>query len=142
VSQMLSRIPTPHGTVAPAVGSPGGAPPSGRPDPLAALPVAAGGVPDDVVLETRRGRLLVRFTGEVDTALRARFDRVLAVVRAAREPVLVDCREVTFFCAEGVRMLVLLQRAAGGPGVAEFQGSRSVERALHLSGIDRYPFLD
>lgn len=97
---------------------------------------------DDIVLETRRGHLLVRFTGEVDTALRARFDHVLDVLRVAHEPVEVDCREVTFFCAEGVRMLVLLQRAAGGPGVLAFQGSRSVERALRLSGIDRYPFLD
>ena len=83
----------------------------------------------------------MRFTGEVDTALRERFEHVLEVVRLAHEPVEVDCREVTFFCAEGVRMLVLLQRAAGGPGVAAFQGSPSVERALRLSGIDRYPFL-
>ena len=102
-------------------------------------PGTAEAEPDDVVLELRRGRLLVRFSGEIDTALRARFDHVLEVVRAAREPVVVDCREVTFFCAEGVRMLMLLQRAAGGPGVAELLPSRSVERALRLAGVDRYP---
>jgi anti-anti-sigma regulatory factor len=137
VTQMLSRIPTPRGAFAhPAVAAPV------APDDVASQPGTSSLMRDDVLLETRRGRLLVRFTGEIDTALRARFDRVLAVVRAAREPVLVDCREVTFFCAEGVRMLVLLQRAAGGPGVAEFQSSRSVDRALRLSGIARYPFLD
>jgi anti-anti-sigma regulatory factor len=137
VTQMLSRIPTPRGAVLhPEVAAQ-------RPaDDAVGQPRAYAPAPDDVLLETRQARLLVRFTGEVDTALRPRFDRVLAVVRAAREPVLVDCREVTFFCAEGVRMLVLLQRAAGGPGVAEFQSSRSVDRALRLSGIDRYPFLD
>jgi anti-anti-sigma factor len=140
VTQMLSRITTPRGTASHPVPSAVGADPGVT--EAAAVPATPGAVRDDVLLETRRGRLLVRFTGEVDTALRARFDRVLAVVRAAREPVLVDCREVTFFCAEGVRMLLQLQRAAGGPGVAAFQTSRSVERALHLSGIDRYPFGD
>ncbi len=137
MTQMLSRIPTPRGAVTHPDLAPAG--PAGD---ATAHPSTSEPAVDDVVLETRRARLLVRFTGEVDTALRPRFDRVLAVVRAAREPVLVDCRDVTFFCAEGVRMLVLLQRAAGGPGVAEFQSSRSVDRALRLSGIDRYPFLD
>jgi anti-anti-sigma factor len=102
-----------------------------------AVPAEAG---DGIALETRRGRLVVRFSGEIDTALRARFDHVLTVVRAAHEPVDVDCREVTFFGAEGVRMLVLLQRVTGGPGVADFQPSPYVVRALRLSGIARYPF--
>jgi anti-anti-sigma regulatory factor len=111
---------------------------------LSGVPSQRGGVPepDDIALETCRGHLLVRFTGEIDTALRSRFNHVLEVVRVAHEPVVVDCREVTFFCAEGVRMLLLLQRTAGGPGVLEFRGSWSVDRALRLSGIDRYPFLD
>ena len=93
----------------------------------------------DVHLELRRGRLVVRFAGEIDTALRARFDRVLLVVRAAHEPVEVDCRDVTFFCAEGVRMLMLLQSPAGGPGVTELRSSPWVDRALRLSGVERYP---
>lgn len=138
MTHMLSRIPSARGASTGSVVAPAAAARDPRTDPGHPAPAPD----DDVLLETRRARLLVRFTGEVDTALRPRFDRVLAVVRAAREPVLVDCRDVTFFCAEGVRMLVLLQRAAGGPGVAEFQSSRSVDRALRLSGIDRYPFLD
>jgi anti-anti-sigma factor len=133
VTQMLSRIPTPRGA----------APSEHDPERRTAVPSPAPDAPDDdVVLETRRGVLLVRFSGEIDTAVRPHYDRVLAVVRAAREPVLVDCREVSFFGAEGVRMLVMLQRAAGGPGVAGFQGSPSVDRALRLCGIDRFPFLD
>jgi hypothetical protein len=93
----------------------------------------------DIRLEVRRGRLVVRFAGEIDTALRARFDQVLVVVRAAHEPVEVDCRDVTFFCAEGVRMLMLLQVPAGGPGVTELRSSDWVDRALRLSGVERYP---
>ena len=93
----------------------------------------------DVTLELRRGRLVVRFEGEIDTALRVQFTRVLGAVRAAREPVEVDCRDVTFFCAEGLRMLMLLLTPAGGPGVSRLQSSPSVDRALHLSGLDRYP---
>jgi anti-anti-sigma regulatory factor len=93
----------------------------------------------DIHLELRRGRLVVRFAGEIDTALRARFDQVLVVVRSAHEPVEVDCRDVTFFCAEGVRMLMLLQVPAGGPGVTELRSSPWVDRALRLSGIERYP---
>jgi hypothetical protein len=96
-------------------------------------------VAGDVHLELRRGRLVVRFAGEIDTALRARFDRVLLVVRTPREPVEVDCRDVTFFCAEGVRMLMLLQTPAGGPGVTELRSSAWVDRALRLSGVERYP---
>ncbi len=95
----------------------------------------------DITLEIRRGRLLVRFSGEIDTVLRQQFTRVLGATRAAREPVDVDLSEVTFFAAEGVRMLVLLQGAAGGPGVAEARTSPAVDRTLRLSGIDRYPFL-
>ena len=82
---------------------------------------------------------MVRFSGEIDTALRVRFDQLLVVVRAAHEPVEVDCREVTFFCAEGVRMLMLLQGGAGGPGVTELRSSAWVDRALRLSGVERYP---
>lgn len=109
--------------------------------PYRTLP-PTGLVPDgDVTLEVRHGRLLVRFTGEVDTALRPQFTRVLGAVRATHEPVEVDCRDVTFFCAEGVRMLMLLQAAAGGPGVAALQSSPTVDRALRLSGIERYPSL-
>ena len=93
----------------------------------------------DIHLELRRGRLVVRFAGEIDTALRARFDQVLITVRAAHEPVEVDCRDVTFFCAEGVRMLMLLQAPAGGPGVTELRSSPWVDRALRLSGVERYP---
>ncbi len=93
----------------------------------------------DIHLELRRGRLVVRFAGEIDTALRARFDQVLVVVRSAHEPVEVDCRDVTFFCAEGVRMLMLLQAPAGGPGVTELRSSPWVDRALRLSGVERYP---
>lgn len=93
----------------------------------------------DIGLEVRRGRLVVRFSGEIDTALRARFDQVLVVVRSAHEPVEVDCRDVTFFCAEGVRMLMLLQRPAGGPGVTELRSSAWVDRALRLAGVERYP---
>ncbi len=93
----------------------------------------------DIHLELRRGRLVVRFAGEIDTALRARFDQVLITVRAAHEPVEVDCRDVTFFCAEGVRMLMLLQTPAGGPGVTELRSSPWVDRALRLSGVERYP---
>ena len=96
----------------------------------------------DITLEVRRGRLLVRFTGEIDTALRTQFARVLGATRAAVEPVDVDLEGVTFFCAEGVRMLVLLQRASGGPGVGHVRTSAAVDRALRLSGIERYPFLD
>jgi anti-anti-sigma regulatory factor len=95
----------------------------------------------DVTLELRRGCLVVRFAGEVDTALRAQFTRVLGAVRAAHEPVEVDCREVTFFCAEGLRMLMQLLPAAGGPGVSRFQSSPAVDRALRLCLLERYPFL-
>ncbi|GAA2727808.1 STAS domain-containing protein [Cellulomonas aerilata] len=158
MAHMLSEVPGPHGSApaesgtsrpavsrrqgaAPSVPSIASAPLPGRPV-VPGLTVARGPAEprDAIALETRRGRLLVRFSGEIDTALRARFDQVLAVVRAAHEPVAVDCREVTFFGAEGVRMLVLLQRVAGGPGVAEYQPSVSVQRALRLSGIERYPF--
>ena len=110
---------------------------SGNPAPRGATPE-----PDDVVLVIRGGRLLVRFVGEIDTALRGRFDHVLGALRAAREPVDVDCREVTFFGAEGVRMLVLLLRAAGGPGVVDFAASPPVERVLRLTGVDPYPLPD
>jgi anti-anti-sigma factor len=95
----------------------------------------------DVTLELRRGRLVVRFEGEIDTALRVQFARVLGAVRAAHEPVEVDCRDVSFFCAEGLRMLMLLLTPAGGPGVSRLQSSPSVDRALHLSGLERYPFI-
>jgi anti-anti-sigma regulatory factor len=163
VTQMLSEVPTPRGSggrpdavptrpvsTSPAPASPLRMPalpsPAGPMPPVTARPPVVGppavpGAPDDgIALETRRGRLLVRFSGEIDTALRGRFDQVLTVVRAAHEPVDVDCREVTFFGAEGVRMLVVLQRVAGGPGVAEFQPSACVLRALRLTGIERYPF--
>ncbi|WP_298459988.1 STAS domain-containing protein [uncultured Cellulomonas sp.] len=109
--------------------------------PYRALP-PTGTRPGDVTLEARRGHLLVRFSGEVDTALRAQFARVLGAVRAVGEPVEVDCREVTFFCAEGVRMLMLLQSAAGGPGVVALRSSDAVDRTLRLSGIEHYPRLD
>jgi anti-anti-sigma regulatory factor len=138
VTQMLSEVPTPRGGADRSDAVP--TPPAAAPQPVPGPPAGAGQPGDEIALETRRGRLLVRFSGEIDTALRARFDQVLAVVRAAHEPVDVDCREVTFFGAEGIRMLVLLQRVTGGPGVAEFQPSAYVERALRLSGIERYPF--
>jgi len=93
----------------------------------------------DVTLSVRRGRLVVRFAGEIDTALRTQFTRVLGAVRVAEDPVDVDCRDVTFFCAEGVRMLMLLLPEAGGPGVTVFESCSWVDRALELCGVDRYP---
>ncbi|WNB86869.1 STAS domain-containing protein [Cellulomonas sp. ATA003] len=107
--------------------------------PYRTIPPTGVGPAGDVTLQARRGRLLVRFTGEVDTALRAQFTRVLGAVRSSHEPVEVDCRDVTFFCAEGVRMLMLLQVAAGGPGVCSFRSSPTVDQALRLSGIEGYP---
>ena len=105
-----------------------------------AVDVPANGYPAaDVRLETRRGRLVVRFEGDVDAGLRARFDRLLAVVRVAHEPVEVECRDVTGFGADGVRMLMLLLAPAGGPGVVELRSTGLVEAALRSAGVDRYP---
>ena len=95
----------------------------------------------DVTLSVRRGRLVVRFSGEIDTALREQFVRVLGAARPGAGAVDVDCRDVTFFCAEGVRMLMLLLPSAGGPGVVGFESCSWVDRALRLCGVDRYPFL-
>lgn len=75
----------------------------------------------------------VRFTGELDFGMRTAFDDVVTAVAAAERPAELDCSEVTFCGAEGVRMLVRLRDAAGAHGV-RLRASGSVRRALALCG--------
>ncbi|WP_454048739.1 STAS domain-containing protein [Cellulomonas sp. Marseille-Q8402] len=79
------------------------------------------------------GALDVRFTGELDFGMRTSFDDVVDAVAAAGRAAELDCREVTFCGAEGVRMLVRLRDAAGTQGV-RLSASGCVRRALALCG--------
>lgn len=77
------------------------------------------------------GPLDVRFTGELDAGMRESFTDVVDAVVAGQRPAELDCREVTFCGAEGVRMLVRLRDAAGPHGV-RVRASRCVRQALAL----------
>lgn len=73
----------------------------------------------------------VTFTGELDAGLRPSFAEVVDAVASAERPAELDCRDVTFCGAEGVRMLVRLRDAAGRHGV-RVRASGCVRRALAL----------
>jgi anti-anti-sigma factor len=75
----------------------------------------------------------IRFTGELDAGMRPSFDQVVDAVVTGERTAELDCREVTFCGAEGVRMLVRLRDAAGPHGV-RLRASGCVRRALALCG--------
>jgi anti-anti-sigma factor len=77
------------------------------------------------------GPLDVRFTGELDAGMRPVFGEVVEAVAAGERAAELDCRDVTFCGAEGVRMLVRLRDAAGRHGV-RLRASSAVRRALAL----------
>ncbi len=93
------------------------------------------GPPGAVTCTTRAGVLRVRLSGEVDLWLHGRLEEVLEAVRRHPGRVEVDLRWVTFFGADGVRMLLALQFARP-PGVVTVIGtSAPVERTLRMCGI-------
>jgi anti-anti-sigma factor len=95
------------------------------------------GPPGAVTCTTRAGVLHVRLSGEVDLWLHRRLDEVLEAVRRHPGRVEVDLRWVTFFGADGVRMLLALQFARP-PGVVTIVGtSEAVERTLQMCGISQ-----
>lgn len=79
------------------------------------------------------GSLDVLFAGELDADMRPTFAEVVDAVAASGRPAELDCRDVTFCGAEGVRMLVRLRDAAGQHGV-RVRASGCVRRALALCG--------
>lgn len=84
-------------------------------------------------VEESDGALDVVFTGELDAGMRPSFAEVVEAVAAGGRAAELDCRDVTFCGAEGVRMLVRLRDAAGRHGV-RLRASSCVRRALALCG--------
>ncbi|WP_298461315.1 STAS domain-containing protein [uncultured Cellulomonas sp.] len=76
------------------------------------------------------GRIRVLFAGEIDHRLLDRFPQVVTAVREAREPVDVDCSEVSFFGAAGLRMLFELKHAAADKRLATLATNDRVELVL------------
>ena len=109
------------------------------PDRAAATPTVDLRVPDGrIVLELVGGRCRVRFTGEIDIAFtRDEIARLTAAVRASGRPVDVDCSAVTFFSAEGIRMLVALEAAAVDRRLGELVTSRALDRLRGALPTDR-----
>jgi hypothetical protein len=103
------------------------------------LPVTASTGHGRAALYRLANRSVVIFTGEIDAAFRAvPFDDIVAAVGAARKPVYVDCSAVTFFCAEGLRMLDRLADVAVDDCLAAVVTSRAVETVARVYPIGRY----
>ncbi len=73
-------------------------------------------------------RSRVKFSGELDLAVRARFEDVLSELASTDGPVDLDWSEVTFSSAEGLRMLVELRRGATGPRVMSSRSGPVMDR--------------
>ena len=100
------------------------------------VPAPRSGPPPGVVTHDARGGVLrVRVAGEVDLWLRPRMQQVVSAVRHHPGPVEVDLEGVTFFGAEGVRMLLALHRARIPGAVTLVATSAAVERTLRVCGI-------
>ena len=85
------------------------------------------------------GRSVVIFTGEIDVAFRDEpFDRIVRAVAAAGDAVYVDCSGVTFFGAEGLRMMDDLVQATREHRLAGIVTSRAVEAVGRVYPIGRY----
>lgn len=82
-----------------------------------------------IELDATCGRCVVRFTGEIDIAFsRDRFRDLVAAVRVTGLTVDVDCSGVTFFSAEGIRMLLELKSAAVDDRLARLVTSAALDR--------------
>ena len=79
--------------------------------------------------------LTVRLTGEVDLWLRDALQDAVAVVSRHDGPVEIDLEAVTFFGAEGTRMLLAMHRARPPGSVTIVGTSTAVERTLRVCGI-------
>lgn len=91
-----------------------------------------------IAVELLRGRCRVRFAGEIDiTFQREEFAHLTAAVRASGRPVDVDCSAVTFFSAEGMRMLVLLEEAAVDQRLGALTSSPALDRLRRALPADR-----
>ena len=93
------------------------------------------GPPGAIVFSTRGAALRVRISGEVDLWLRDRLHEALSAVRNHPGPVELDLGAVTFFGAEGVRMLLALEHARPSGSVTIVATSQAVERTLRVCGI-------
>ena len=90
-----------------------------------------------IALDRTGGRCVVRFVGEIDLAFsRDAFHEFAASVRASGRTVEVDCSGVTFFSAEGIRMLVLLKAAAVDDRLARLVTSAALDRLLRAYPMD------
>ena len=85
------------------------------------------------------GRSVVIFTGEIDVGFRDEpFEDVVEAVGAAGQPVYVDCAAVTFFGAEGLRMLDRLVGVAADLRLAAVVTSRAVQAVARFYSLERY----
>jgi hypothetical protein len=92
-----------------------------------------------IALEAAGEGYVVRFTGEIDIAFsRDDFAHITAAVRASGLPVSVDCSGVTFFSAEGIRMLDLLKVAAVDHRLASVVTSAALDRLRPVYPIDTF----
>ena len=90
--------------------------------------------------ETIDDAVLVRIEGELDMASAPRLGRVLnAALDQGASAVALDLTELTFLDSTGVRVLISAHRRAADQGCAFTLSAptRSVRRALHLTGVDQ-----
>jgi len=82
-----------------------------------------------------RAELLVVLAGEIDTDVRDALDAAVVAAAAADLPVHVDCTQVTYCGAEGLRLLVRLRDVCALRGL-ELSASRCVRDLLTMCGVE------
>jgi anti-sigma B factor antagonist len=91
------------------------------------------------------GGVRLALHGEMDLATVPGLQERLEGLRAARTPVVIDLREVTFIDSTGIRCLLLAGTDASRDGwqVEVIQGPKQVRETLEVAGIvQRLPFVD
>jgi anti-anti-sigma factor len=78
-------------------------------------------------------------SGEIDLLLREPFQAVLEQTAGLRPPVEVDCGDVTFFSAEGIRFLAALRSQDEQRLVRVVRPAVAVRRVLTVCGISADP---
>jgi anti-anti-sigma regulatory factor len=103
------------------------------------LPITASTGYGRVALYRLAHRSVVIFTGEIDAAFRSEpFDEIVEAIRGAGQPVYVDCSAVTFFGAEGLRLLDRLVDAAVQHRLAAVVTSPAVQAVARVYPMETY----
>src|SRR3954451_13140709 len=95
----------------------------------------------ELVVDSDGGRVTFTPRGELDLATAPELeDRVLAALKDAAQPVVLDLRELTFMDSTGVRTIVAAHQTAGSTGcelrVVRPARDSPVSRVIEISGID------